>query len=84
MKKTNLNKLERAAKLYEQIEIVLDKAYDGIARDDIEYVTFGSSLNTRKESTLHLVSDMLTEAKENRRWIQNRMRDINEQLMKDL
>ncbi len=79
MKKSDLKRLKKAAELYKEIEHLLDTTYDSMEKDNVEYIEFHDIAKTRI-STVKLVSDMVQDTKNSRRWIQSKIVMIEEQL----
>ena len=70
MKKTDIRRLEKVVKKYEEIEKLLDDAYESIWEEKTEYV--GGIQTTT------FVRDELEAATYNRKWIESRIKQLKE------
>lgn len=79
MKQADLNRLKRAHDYYVRILDTLEKTYESVEKRPYEYLNLGEMFNSPLEC---IVAELQQEADRNRRTLANRIKLIEEQLVK--
>lgn len=74
MRQPDINRLARIVEHYQAIEHIFDSLQTSLEKQDNEYVT----INHESVSIYRLVSDMRRDAKEEREWIERKLKQIKE------
>lgn len=74
MRQTDINRLARVVEYYEAIDRVFDMLQTSLEKQDSEYIT----INHNSVSVSTLVRDMRKDARENREWIEYKLKQIKE------
>ena len=74
MRQTDINRLARIVEHYEAIDRIFDMLQTSLEKQDSEYIT----INHNSVSVSTLVRDMRKDARENREWIEYKLKQIKE------
>ena len=74
MRQPDINRLARIVEHYEAIDRIFDSLQTSIEKQDSEFI----SINHINVPVYHLVRNMRKDAKENREWIERKLKQIKE------
>lgn len=74
MRQPDINRLARIVEHYEAIDRIFDSLQTSLEKHDSEFIT----INHNSVSVYLLVSNMRKDAKENREWIERKLKQIKE------